>query len=197
MDLTYISLFTFAYLSGSISTAIVVCRILTLPDPRIVGSHNPGATNVHRIGGTKAAILTLFGDMLKTVFPLVAAIYLGYSTAFELIWLGVSGLLGHCFPVFFRFKGGKGVASLFAILIITVPDLSLIALTCWLIIVWSFRRSSIASIATAIIIPIFAYQFHSVLFIPLLFLSAVVVLRHKRNIANIIQGKEPIVGHKS
>lgn len=193
MDLIYIALLILAYLSGSISTAIILCRLLTLPDPRIVGSHNPGATNVLRIGGNKAALATLIGDMLKTGAPIALAFWLGYSIE-STSWIGVCALLGHCFPIYFRFKGGKGVASMFAVLLLIVPRLSLLALISWIIVAWSLKRSSIASITTAIIVPFFAYHFTPNLFIPLSALSAVVVLRHKTNIANIIQGKEPIIG---
>jgi len=194
MDLVYSALLVLAYLSGSISSAILICRLLTLPDPRIVGSHNPGATNVHRIGGSKAALATLIGDVVKTAAPISLAIWLDYS-ALMVSWVGVCALLGHCFPIYFRFKGGKGVASMLAVLLLIVPRLSLLAIVSWLIIAWSFRRSSVASIITAIIVPCFAYRFTPDLFLPLSALAAVVVLRHRTNIANIIQGKEPIIGN--
>ena len=193
MDIIYIALLVLAYLSGSISSAILLCRLLTLPDPRIVGSHNPGATNVHRIGGAKAAFATLVGDIIKTAAPISIAIWLDYSS-FQVSWVGVCALLGHCFPVYFRFKGGKGVASMFAVLLLVMPRLSVLALVSWLIVAWSFRRSSVASIITAIIVPSFAYRFAPELFLPLSALSAVVVLRHRTNIANIIKGKEPLIG---
>ena len=193
MEITYSALLLLAYLSGSISSAILVCKLLTLPDPRIVGSQNPGATNVYRIGGNGAAIATLCGDLLKTALPIYLAIWLDYSL-FQVSWVGVCALLGHCFPIYYRFKGGKGVASMFAVLLLIIPRLFLLAVISWIIIAWSFRRSSLASIVTAIIVSIFAHQFSPGLFGPLSALAAVVVLRHRKNIANMLQGKEPIIG---
>ena len=196
MDIQYISLLILAYFSGSISSAVLICRLLTLPDPRIVGSKNPGATNVHRIGGKLAAFATLLGDLLKTAVPILVAIYFEYSPI-AVCWIGVCALLGHCFPIYFRFKGGKGVASMFAILILVVPKLSPLAIGSWIILAWSFQRSSVASIITAVVVPTFAYHFEPSLFPPLTALSAVVVLRHRNNFANILAGKEPIIGVKS
>ena len=193
MDPLFLGLLSAAYFSGSVSTAVIVCKILTLPDPRIVGSHNPGATNVLRIGGRKAAILTLLGDIAKTALPIYVAILFGFSQDL-LIWVGVCALLGHCFPIYYRFRGGKGVASLFAILTLVAPRLAMLAIVSWLIIAWSFRRSSVASITVAILVPAFAYQFEPNYFLALASLSAVIVLRHKTNIANMLKGKEPIIG---
>ena len=193
MDLGYFSLLLIAYLSGSVSSAILVCKLLTLPDPRIVGSHNPGATNVLRIGGSKAAIATLTGDIVKTILPILIAIYLKYS-AEHLAWIGVFALLGHCFPIYFSFKGGKGVASMMAVISLVLPSFSLLAIGSWLISAWTFKRSSVASLTTALIIPIFAHNFHPELLLALSSLSTVVLLRHRTNIANIIQGKEPLIG---
>jgi acyl phosphate:glycerol-3-phosphate acyltransferase len=193
MDILYSLLLIAAYLSGSISSAILICRLMTLPDPRVVGSRNPGATNVQRIGGNGAALATLVGDLVKTALPIYLGMWLEYSP-FQVTWVGVCALLGHCFPIYFRFKGGKGVASMFAVLLLVVPRLSLLAIISWLIVAWSLRRSSVASIITAIIVPSFAYRFTPELFLPLSALAAVVVLRHRKNIANIIQGKEPVIG---
>lgn len=195
MDIKYVALLIFAYLSGSISTAILICQLMNLSDPRVVGSHNPGATNVMRIGGLKAAGATLLGDIFKTALPIILALILNF-TKIQASWVGVCALLGHCFSVFFKFRGGKGVASMIAVLALIAPKLTPLAIMSWLIIAWMLRKSSIASLLTAIIIPIFAYQFESTLFLSLSFLSAVVVLRHKTNIANIIQGKEPIISQK-
>ncbi|WP_185964375.1 glycerol-3-phosphate 1-O-acyltransferase PlsY [Aliikangiella marina] len=196
MDIQYASLLLLAYLSGSISSAILICQLMTLPDPRIVGSGNPGATNVHRIGGKLAALATLIGDLLKTAVPIAVAIYLDYPP-FWVAWVGVCALLGHCFPIYYRFKGGKGVASMFAVLVLVGPKLSPLAIGSWIILAWSFKRSSVASIITAVVVPSFAYQFANELFIPLSALSAIVVLRHRKNFANIIAGKEPIIGVKA
>jgi len=193
MDLIYPALILLAYLSGSVSTAVLVCRLFTLPDPRIVGSHNPGATNVLRIGGSKAALATLAGDVLKTAFPILLADALGLSVI-QLTWIGVASLIGHCFPVYFSFKGGKGVASMLTVVILVEPSLTALALSSWLISFWTFRRSSIASLMTALVVPIFASQYFAELLLPLSALSAVVFIRHRVNISNILQGIEPVIG---
>jgi glycerol-3-phosphate acyltransferase PlsY len=168
---------------------------MTLPDPRIVGSHNPGATNVLRIGGRQAAIGTLIGDIIKTALPILLALELGYS-AINAAWLGVFSLLGHCFPIYFSFKGGKGVASMLTIIVIVLPPLAMLAIGGWLVSLWAFQRASVASLITALIVPIYANQFYPELLIPLTALSAVVYVRHSSNIANILQAKEPIIGEK-
>jgi len=165
---------------------------MTLPDPRIFGSFNPGATNVLRIGGHKAAIGTLFGDILKTALPISLALQLDYS-ARDSAWLGVFSLLGHCCPIYFSFKGGKGVVSMLTVIVVVLPPLAFLAIGSWLISFWAFHRSSVASLITALIIPIFVSQFYPTLLSPLSALSAVVYLRHKTNIANILQGKEAII----
>lgn len=193
MDLVYLGLLILAYLTGSIASAILVCRLLTLPDPRIAGSNNPGATNVLRIGGTKAALLTLVGDIFKTALPIMLAWQLGYS-AVDTAWLGVCSLIGHCFPLYFSFRGGKGVASMLTVITLVYPPFMLLSLTSWLLGLFTFRRSSIASMITAIIIPVFANNFSPDLLLPFSSLSGVVFIRHRKNIANLIQGKEPIIG---
>jgi acyl phosphate:glycerol-3-phosphate acyltransferase len=193
MDLIYLTLLIVAYLLGSISSAVLVCRIFTLPDPRIVGSKNPGATNVLRVGGKRAALATLLGDIIKTLTPLLAAAELNYPNA-DLIWIGVASLVGHCFPIYFSFKGGKGVATLLTVVIISLPKLSLLMIGSWLICFWSFQRASVASLISCVILIIFCHQFFPQLLLPIYSLCAVVFIRHRSNIANIIQGTEPIIG---
>ncbi|MDH5434028.1 MAG: glycerol-3-phosphate 1-O-acyltransferase PlsY [Gammaproteobacteria bacterium] len=196
MDLAYFALLIFAYLTGSISTAVIVCRIFTLPDPRIVGSHNPGATNVLRIGGKRAAIATLLGDMFKTALPILIAIFIDYEPN-QLAWIGVFAMLGHCFPVYFNFKGGKGVASMMAVIALSLPRFFFLALGVWLIVLFISKRSSVASMTTALVVPPFVYHFANLCFLPFMALSLVVMLRHRSNIINIAKGTEPIVGHKA
>lgn len=195
MDLLYSILLIIAYLSGSISSAILVCRLMTLPDPRVVGSHNPGATNVLRIGGSKAAFATLVGDILKTALPILLTLELGYTPA-QASWLGVCSMIGHCFPVYFKMKGGKGVASMLTIISLVQPSLALLAFGCWLMTAWTFQRSSIASMLTALIIPIFCLHYYPQLSISLSALSIVVFIRHHTNVINIINGREPMIGTK-
>ncbi len=192
MDSIYLILLIFAYLSGSISTAVIVCRLMTLPDPRIVGSHNPGTTNVLRIGGHAAAIATLSGDIIKTALPILLAIELNYPDP-QVAWLAVFALIGHCFPIYFGLKGGKGVASMLTAIILVVPPLTMLSIGCWVISAWTFKRSSAASLLTALVVPIFAIQYYPELVLPLTALSSVVFIRHRANVVNIIQGKEPVI----
>ncbi|MGX5174960.1 glycerol-3-phosphate 1-O-acyltransferase PlsY [Aliikangiella sp. IMCC44653] len=193
MDFTFAGFLVFAYLSGSISTAILVCKILTLPDPRIIGSHNPGATNVLRIGGKKAAIATLIGDILKTGLPLLIALNFNLQLN-QLIWIGASALLGHCFPLFYQFKGGKGVASIFAITLLLLPQLGVISLGAWFITALTFKRSSLASLIACCTLATFSYHFQADVFWEVLCLTLIVLLRHLSNIKNLILRKEPLIG---
>ena len=127
MDLIYILSLLFGYLAGSISSAIIVCRLFSLPDPRTLGSKNAGATNVHRIGGLLVGFFTLLGDFLKTSLPMLLVYKLDYGREASL-WVGVMAVIGHCFPLYFSFRGGKGVASMMTVigLVITpfAPGLS-------------------------------------------------------------------------
>jgi acyl phosphate:glycerol-3-phosphate acyltransferase len=193
MDLTFAGFLVFAYLSGSISTAILVCKILTLPDPRIIGSHNPGATNVLRIGGKKAAIATLIGDIIKTGLPLLIALNFNLQLN-QLVWIGASALLGHCFPLFYQFKGGKGVASIFAITLLLVPKLGVISLCTWLITAFTFKQASLASLIACCTLVTFSYHFQADVFWEIFWLSMVVLLRHTNNIKNLVLRKEPFIG---
>lgn len=195
MDTLYLILLAISYLSGSVCSAIVLSKSLSFPDPRQSGSSNPGTTNVLRVAGAGAALMTLLGDMLKAALPMLFAIQLGYS-AVEAAWLGVCAVLGHCFPIFFGFKGGKGVACLIAVFIISLPSLALLAIGTWLITAWGFRRSSIASMITALIIPFYSQQFYPTFVFAFACASAVVFSKHRKNIANILRRKEPIIGEQ-
>ena len=194
MDSFYYTSLIFAYLSGSISSAIIVCRLFGLPDPRTLGSNNPGATNVHRIGGKNLAILTLAGDFFKTALPMVVIYKLDYSRQASL-WIGIMAVIGHCFPIYFAFKGGKGVASMITVISLVIPPFAILTLGTWLLSAYTFGRSSVASIVTCIVIPTYSYHFEPKSLLPLCALSAVVLIRHRTNIANLLQGKEPIIGH--
>ena len=184
-------LFPFAYLLGSISTAIIVCRIMGLPDPHSQGSNNPGATNVLRIGGKKAAAITLLGDALKGVIPVLV----GHSLALDAISISIVGFLafiGHLFPVFFQFRGGKGVATAFGVLATISWATGLCLLATWLIIAKVFRVSSLAALLTACVSPFYIWYWETSK--PLLVLSIVISLlliwRHKSNIQNLLSGAE-------
>ncbi len=192
MDLFFSLSLIFGYLAGSISSAILVCRLFGLPDPRTIGSCNPGATNVHRIGGRWMGFFTLMGDFLKTALPMVLVYKLDYGREASL-WVGVMAVIGHCFPIYFSFRGGKGVASMMTVVALVISSFAILISGTWLLTAYTFGRSSVASIITSIVIPIYGYHFKSELFVPLCALSAVVLIRHKSNIANLLQGKEPAI----
>lgn len=193
MDVIFAFSLVAGYLAGSISSAIIVCRIGGLPDPRTLGSQNAGATNVYRIGGRWLGFFTLLGDFLKTALPMVLVYKLDYGRDASL-WVGVMAVIGHCFPIYFSFKGGKGVASMMTVVGLVISPFAILIAGSWLLTAFTFGRSSVASLATSIIIPVFGYHFKPELFLPLCALSAVVLLRHKGNIANLLSGTEPLLG---
>nr|WP_133408656.1 glycerol-3-phosphate 1-O-acyltransferase PlsY [Parashewanella tropica] len=179
-----------AYLLGSISSAILVCRLKGLPDPRTQGSGNPGATNVLRVGGASAAALVLFFDMLKGALPT----YLSYKLNIDSVSLGfiaISACLGHIFPVFFDFKGGKGVATAFGAMAPIGEGLALYLMGTWVLVVIIGRFSSLASIATAIMAPILTHYLDDRFTIPVAMLGILIVIRHKDNIYRLFRGEEP------
>jgi glycerol-3-phosphate acyltransferase PlsY len=189
---TYIS-----YLIGSVSSAIIVCRAMGLPDPRTLGSRNPGATNVLRIGGKKAAIITLAGDMLKGVIPVLTARWLGFE-ANALALISFAAFLGHLFPIFFRFEGGKGVATaLGCILALSFPaGLSWIAT--WGIVAMLFRYSSLASLMASLLAPVYIWYFtdNFLWAATTALMSLILIIRHRTNIAKLIRGEESKIGKK-
>ncbi|KFZ36006.1 glycerol-3-phosphate acyltransferase [Shewanella mangrovi] len=187
--LLIIAMIIVAYLLGSISSAILVCRLKELPDPRSQGSKNPGATNVLRIGGVWAAALVFFFDMLKGALPAYGAYLLGIHG----FWLGIiaiSACIGHMFPVFFQFKGGKGVATaLGAMAPISYMAVSLMGT--WLVVVLVSRYSSMAAIITSLLAPFYTLWFDDRFILPVSMLSALIILRHKDNILRLLKGEEP------
>lgn len=186
-----------AYLFGSISSAIVVCKIMGLPDPRTQGSRNPGTTNVLRIGGKKAAIITLLGDVLKGVIPVLAAKWYGFDT-FSLSLITFAAFLGHLYPIFFRFEGGKGVATAFGCLIALAWPIGLALLITWLLMAIIFRYSSLSALTAAILAPCYAWFFtNSTYTVLTFFISAMLIYRHRSNIRNLFAGKESKIGKKN
>ena len=198
----YTVLFTVAaYLIGSISFAVVVSRLFGLDDPRTYGSKNPGATNVLRSGNKKAAIATLAGDCFKGWFAVWLALQLGprfgvTETGIALVAIAV--FLGHLWPVFFRFVGGKGVATALGVLLGLNPWLGLATLVTWVVIAYAFRYSSLAALVSAIFAPFFYVLMFGV-DVQLLAVAAMSVLllyRHAKNIGNLMSGKESRIGSK-
>lgn len=183
-------LIVFGYLMGSTSAAIIVCRVMSLPDPRTEGSNNPGATNVLRIGGKKPAAITLVGDFLKGLVPVSLAIGLGASDSIIAL-TGVAALLGHLFPLFFGFQGGKGVATSLGVLLgFSWLVAAAVALT-WLLVAKVFRISSLSALVATLLTPLFAWFLSSItFFIASIIISILVLYRHTDNIKRLLKGKE-------
>ena len=191
-----------AYLLGSVSFAIVVSKLFRLADPRTFGSGNPGATNVLRTGNKAAAALTLLGDCVKGVIPVALAVY--YD---EQLGLGDAGVAlvcfavfaGHLWPLFFRFRGGKGVATALGVLLGLNPVLGVATLITWVVIAYAFKYSSLAALIDAV----FAPFYYTLLFGPdakgfaVLVMSVLLIWRHRKNIGNLLAGKESRIGKKA
>ena len=185
-----------AYLLGSICTAILVCKVLGYPDPRSEGSSNPGTTNVLRIAGKGPAALTLLGDVLKCVIPVLIGHALGLSWMM-LGFVGLAAFLGHLFPVFFRFEGGKGVATAFGFALALDWRFGLACIACWLTIAAISRYSSLAALVTWTLAPFLAwYMVHPDLVFSLAPMSLLLIYRHKGNILKLKAGTESKIGEK-
>jgi glycerol-3-phosphate acyltransferase PlsY len=191
-----------AYLIGSISFAVVMSRLFGLSDPRTYGSKNPGATNVLRSGNKKAAIATLIGDAVKGWFAVWLAIWLapqyGVGEA-GIAMVALAVFIGHLYPIFFKFVGGKGVATALGVLFGISLWLGLGTLVTWLVIAYAFRYSSLAALIAAIFAPFFYGLMNGAdeLFFAVLVMSALLVWRHSKNISNLLAGKESKIGSKS
>lgn len=185
-----------AYLLGSLSSAVLVCRALGLPDPRTTGSNNPGATNVLRIGGKKAAAMTLAGDMLKGLLPALAATLIGLPTGFAAL-IGLAAVIGHMYPVFFGFKGGKGVATGLGALIGAHWLTGLLAIAVWLATCLVFRISSLAALVTFAITPLlFLVGGMKWAALVTAVLAILLFWRHRENLKRLASGDEPRLGRK-
>ena len=189
--LTAILLVVAAYLLGSVSSAILVCRALGLPDPRTQGSNNPGATNVLRIGGKKAAAITLVGDSLKGLLPMVAGHLLGMAPA-VLAVTGLAAVLGHLYPVFFGFRGGKGVATALGVQIGLWWPIGLTVAGIWLFVAKVLRISSLSALVSMALAPLVVWLFwpDEALIGMQLVISGLLFWRHRGNIRNLISGTE-------
>lgn len=182
----------FAYLVGSISTGIITSRFFNLPDPRTMGSKNPGATNVMRTGNKKAAIFTLVGDLLKATFVLLIASNLGFD-GYSIIFVSLAVLIGHIFPIYYKFRGGKGVATAVGILITLNFKLALIVVCIWIFVFLIFRYSSLAAIVASISAPligIFILNDQSLNNFTYVMVTSIILMTHQKNIKNLISGKE-------
>jgi glycerol-3-phosphate acyltransferase PlsY len=205
----YTLIFTIAaYLIGSISFAVVMSKAFGLSDPRTYGSKNPGATNVLRSGSKKAAIATLIGDCVKGWIPVAVAVWLASQPYYEqrfdfgdggVALVAIAVFLGHLWPVFFRFVGGKGVATALGVLLGLSPWLGLATLVTWLVVAYAFRYSSLAALVAAIFAPFYYFLLFGAdekLF-AVLVMSALLLWRHSKNISNLLAGKESRIGSKA
>lgn len=183
-----------AYLIGSVASAIVVCRIMNLPDPRSGGSGNPGATNVLRVGGKTAAAVTLIGDMLKGLLPVLLARAL--SNELVVAATALAAFLGHLYPLYFRFKGGKGVATAFGAAAGLALPLMLAMAVAWLAVVAATRYVSLASMIAVGVSPVvaFALALHPATFVALSAMAGLIIYRHRANIERLLAGTESRIG---
>ena len=189
--LTDITLVVVAYLFGSISTAVVVSKLMGLTDPRTVGSKNPGATNVLRYGGKKAAIFTLLGDCVKGVIPvLIAKSFVSSDLILALV--GGAAFLGHLYPIFFGFKGGKGVATALGVLVAIAWPVGVAALATWIVMAVVFKISSLSALVASAASPAFMWYFvdsQELLWMNIV-ISILLIWRHRSNIRNLVSGAE-------
>ncbi len=179
-----------AYLSGSISGARISARIFKTKKPTEHGSLNPGATNMYRIGGLKAGVLTLFIDVFKAVLPLWGSYFLGISPI-QLGFIAIACCLGHIFPIFHAFKGGKAVATAFGSMLPIGLDLGVSLIITWFISLYAFRYSSLASIISVALSPVYVWLLKPTYVIPVSMLAILILIRHTPNIRRLILGTEP------
>ena len=185
-----------SYLLGSISSAIIICKIMGLPDPRTKGSKNPGATNVLRIGGKKIAAFVLLFDGLKGALPVMLAHYFGFSL-FELTIVLLCAFLGHVFPIFYGFKGGKGVATYLGGLIGLNFFVGLTFSIIWLIVAKVIKISSVAALTATLLSPIYFYFIttHNLKATLVIFLiNLFIYFTHRANIKRILSRDEGVIG---
>ena len=194
------------YLVGSLSFAVIVSRVMGLDDPRTYGSQNPGATNVLRSGNKKAAIATLLFDALKGYVPVLLVKL--YGPAFGLddravALVAISAFIGHLWPVFFAFKGGKGVATAAGVLFGVEPLLGLATMSTWVIVAFFFRYSSLAALAASLFAPAYylfgdqlAWQTSQAVLLAVAVMSALLLMRHKDNMVRLVSGQESKIGGK-
>ncbi|MDH2926409.1 glycerol-3-phosphate 1-O-acyltransferase PlsY [Lonepinella koalarum] len=195
MSLFALCYMLFAYLIGSISSAILICRIANLPDPRTVGSNNPGATNVLRIGGRWAALTVLIFDILKGMLPVWAGYYLGL-THFELGMVALGACLGHIFPIFFKFKGGKGVATAFGSIAPIAWGVAGSMIGTWLLVFLISGYSSLSAVIAALLTPLYVWYFKPEYTFPVALVCCLLIYRHHDNIQRLWRGQESKIWSK-
>jgi len=187
----------FSYLLGSVSTAIITCKLMGIADPRTVGSNNPGATNVLREGGKKAAIITLLGDMIKGLIPVLIAVITDMPENI-IAAAGLAAFLGHLYPLYYGFQGGKGVATIIGVLMGIHWQLGLATIGIWLAMAFTLRYSSLSALVAASSAPALAWYItqSNMITASVTIMAALLIWRHRSNIQNLIAGKENKIGRK-
>jgi len=189
MDAMFWQLILLAYLIGSLSFAILLSRLAGAPDPRSSGSGNPGATNMLRLAGRRLAVLTLFGDLLKGLLPVLLAASLGLALQ-QQAWIGLAAVIGHLYPLYFRFHGGKGVATAAGALLGLYWPVAFVALGTWLLVFKLSRISSLAALCTLpLCLPLLAWQ-QPAAFVPMALLATLIIWRHRNNLQDLRAGRE-------
>ena len=202
MGIVDILVVVLAYLLGSLSFAVIVSKAMGMADPRSYGSGNPGATNVLRSGKKKAAVLTLLGDALKGLVAVLLAKYFldaGSISEATVAWVALAVLIGHMWPVFFGFKGGKGVATAVGVLFALSWPVALICTLVWLVMAFGLKISSLAALTATVLSPVLAWVFidETSWCWAVLIIAILVLYRHKSNIQNLLSGKETKIGGSS
>ena len=195
-----------AYLLGSLSFAVIVSRLMGLSDPRTFGSKNPGATNVLRSGNKSAAVVTLLLDAAKGWLPVALVGWFGKPYGLEsgtLAMVGLAAFVGHLYPVFFRFIGGKGVATALGVLVGIHPLLGLASALTWLFVAWFFRYSSLAALVAAVLAPVYyifgdglAWYFEKPVLLAVSVMALLLLYRHAENLGRLVRGTESRLGAK-
>lgn len=195
MDALIILAILTAYLFGSISSAVVISRLFRLPDPRAAGSGNPGATNVYRLGGKIPAALTLFFDVLKGMIPVWGSYFLGIEP-FYLGIIAVAACLGHIFPLYFRFRGGKAVATALGAMFPVAWEMALLLIATWVLVFRISKVSSLAAIITVSLAPFYAFWIKPQYTVPIIMISLLILWRHQSNIIRLRSGEEHRIKRK-
>lgn len=201
MSIFYTGLFPlilFAYFFGSLNSSILFSKILKLKDPREYGSKNPGATNILRSGNQTVALATLIFDMFKGFLPVYTAFFFVENQIYVQI-IGLCSILGHIFPIYYKFKGGKGVATSFGVILAFDIILGFICLLTWLITAFLFRYSALSAIVSFALLPIYTWFSYEKIIITSLYLilAIIVIYMHKTNIKNLLNNKETKIGSKN
>lgn len=189
MSLTVSLLILFAYLLGSISSAVLFCRLAGLPDPRENGSQNPGATNVLRIGDKLSAFGVLIADILKGMLPVSISFHLGFSPTI-IGFTALAACLGHIYPLFFAFRGGKGIATAFGAIIPFGYEISGITMSIWLATFIIFGYSSLSAVISVLFLPLIVWYFKPEFTFPISLICCLLLYRHHENIQRLWRGQE-------